>query len=214
MTQFQKKLKSYVWGFKAIERHWFLKESAPRLLRPPSSGEQITIKRAIYAAFSGDIPEGMDLRPDCGAVRCVAPHHQKFEASRSGNARSLHLPDLDGIGLDERPNRLPKGLTLSAIAKVKDLSTRENSLQSICASTQLDRQTVMKIRGGVFDRAVNSLRRSVAIRRKNLAEAGEQAKALIEDEPLQGEEYDSAGVPPEAIDDEDSEAVAWLRTVQ
>jgi len=210
MTSFQKRLKSYVWGYKAVERHWFLKSDAPKLLRHPSTGEQVTTKRALYAAFVGDIPEGKDLRPGCGVSGCSSPHHQRLEDSRSGTARALHFPDLDGVGFDDRPNRLPKGMTMALVAKVQELGRRGNSLSAICAATQLGRSEVMKIRGGAYDRAVATLRRSVEARTVKKVRKDQEEPGAV-----QGEEYESAGVPsPEPIDESDSEAVAWLRTVQ
>lgn len=204
MTIFQKRLKSYVWGYKAVERHWFLKEGAPRLVVAPSTGEQITIKRALYAAFRGDLPEGFDLRPECNISGCVAPDHQKLESSRSRTARALHLPDLDKVGLDERSNRLPKGLTLALVAQVKELGNSGSSLQSISAATQLNRSLVMKIRGGVYDRAVASLRRGLASSRK-LREQNKSASVEAAAQPSE---------TPQEPEPDDAEVVAWMRSMQ
>lgn len=202
MTPFQKMLKSHVWGYKAVERHWFAKDGAPRAVRVPSTGEQVTFRRALYAGFKGDVPEDVDLRSGCGVKGCLAPDHQEFAKTRT-SARTLHIPDLDGIGVDNDPKKLPKGVTFVVMAKVRHLGNSGSSLESICAATGLDRSTVMKIRGGVYDRAVATVRRATAERRRRQAE-----KKPVEVAPMQPRDESDYPEVPEA------EVEAWLRSIQ
>ncbi len=207
MTPFQKRLKSHVWGYKALEHHWFAKDGSPRAVRVPSTGEQITFRRALYGSFKGDIPENVDLRETCGAKGCLAPDHQGFFPTRT-EARALHIPDLDGIGVDNRANKLPKGLTLALIARVKELARLGNSLGSICTVTRLSRSTVMKIRGGVFDRAIASVRRGVAIKkqaRQRVEVVADPSRLAVE--PTTDDVSDYPEVPDEEVE-------AWLRSIQ
>lgn len=206
MTPFQKKLKSHVWGYKAMERHWFVKDGAPRLVRVPSTGEQVTLRRAVYAAFRADIPAGIDLRTGCGARGCIAPDHQELSPTRT-DARSLCIPDLVDPDVESRPNKLPKGLTFAVIAKIKMLGNSGSSLSSICSVTGFDASTVMKVRAGVYDRAAASVRRGVAVRLRNIAAAKESPVLELPEpsEPREESDY------PEV---DDAEVEAWLRSIR
>lgn len=233
MTKFQHRLKSYIWGERAKEGHWFLRSGTPRLVKPPNYGGAITIKRALYAAFLGDVEEGMELRARCGAEQCANPWHQLQEPGRSPTPpKGVHLPDLFGEESDETPGTLPQGVKVSAVAAIKALGDAGSSLEHISAVVDLDKSTVMKARAGVYDKAVASLRRGQEARRrnKNQTPVNPEPKVVVQAQQTKGSEVELAfdvkagnflkvvgapeepDLPPEEKS-EDSEVVAWIRSM-
>lgn len=143
------------------EGHWLLRGS--RTVWAAELQEVVTTKRAAYAAFLGDVPEGVDVRANCGVPCCIAPGHATLCKSRR-IARALSLPDqLIELAKPEvfrpldPPDYLPKGLTMEQVDLVKLLTKEGNTISQVRNATQLPVHEIMKIRGGVYDAAMKSL---------------------------------------------------------
>ena len=164
--------------------------------------EVVTTKRAAYAAFRGEVPEGMDVRASCGTFGCIAPEHATLCETRRA-ARALNLPDqlteLEKPEVFRRPDlsdSLPRGLTLDLIRTVQRLSGGGSTLAQIGGATQLSSHEIMRIMGGAYDRIVDALSDARNSRGKSFAKvlrrekSGESARV---EKVAVGE-----GVPPEA----------------
>lgn len=174
-TAFQKKLKSFVRGTKSAQGHWFPEAGAPIAVRPPGLGELVTFKRALYAAYVGDIAEGMELRSTCGVPQCYCPDHQDQVPSRSGQGRPLSLPDLDVskqgyaavIEYDAKFGGaakavLPRGLSPATVAAVNRNRLRGKTLQETALEANIRVETVVKIWNGIYDSALRANTRSIS----------------------------------------------------
>jgi hypothetical protein len=155
LTNFQAKLMTMCSVLRTGDRHWILTGS--RLIQVPGLGV-VTIKRAYYAAFIGDVPEDVDVFAACGEAKCVCPTHLDLRKART-RARALALPDAVKV---PRPKyyqkadpieKLPKNVTPHDVSMVKYLTKNGNSLAQIRNATNLSVHEIMKIRGGRYDKA-------------------------------------------------------------
>lgn len=238
-TNFQKRLMSYIRGSKG--GHWIL-ENGPEVIRPPGYGEQLTIKRVIYAALWKDLAGGEELRAKCGVTRCVRPEHQSLGPCRSPfPTKPLSLPDMTYSlsggrrKVEERPLNLVKGVSRGVLTKVKFLLDNGNSLRQVAAAVQLPISEVMKLRNGFYDNAFNKHDKMLSNkRRKKLKvdyahldipafaqESGLRPHAFPSPTPEPRVRRPEAGeIPnePDIVeydpgDVSDSEEVAWLRSI-
>jgi hypothetical protein len=112
--------------------HWLPKKSD--CIRIPGSPSRVaTLRRAIFAAFVDDAPEGVDLRSSCGHKYCVRPDHQEQRPARALNVGRLsfrdHLEARRGasemVPVDPRlrpeRDRIPAGVTARAAAIVASM---------------------------------------------------------------------------------------------
>jgi len=178
-------------------KHWILLGS--RTVWVSETQEVATTKRAAYAAFRGEVPEGVDVRASCGTFGCIAPEHAVLCETRRV-ARALSLPDqlaeLEKPEVFSRPdltNSLPRGLTLDLIRTVQRLSGGGSTLAQIGNATQLSSHEIMQVMGGVYSRIVDARSDARNSRGKSSAKvlrrdkSGESTRA----------EKAAAGAPPE-----------------
>jgi len=215
-TQLHKKIKSMCRFTRDGEGHWILQGS--RTVWVPDVQEIVTTKRAAYAAFRAEIPEGMDVRADCGTFGCIAPDHAVLCPSRR-IARALSLPEQiaslaspNTFSPPPPPGTLPKGLTIQSISRVKQLFADGNTIAKVRAATNLTTQEIVRIRGGVYDEAVANLEKSVDRARKTRSKT---ASEVIGEGAARGEEVaDGREIESELVEDceeEISEEIAWLK---
>lgn len=237
-TVFSKKLKSYVWGTKSSEGHWFLKEDAPTKVRPPGFPRPITTKRALYATFLGDIPAGMELRTGCDTAKCVRPEHQDLCAIRNGadspvlTSEEVNRPNLKG------PGTLPKGITKNLIKRIKALFATGSDIAGVAYLVGLSYSEVMKCKNGIYDRAVASAEAGGRARKGSKGELLDEIlkkeafvpivlKSSRQDEkPLAAPRVEEEKIIKKTVEQEeqehgydygpdgDSEMVAWLRSIR
>ena len=154
-TQLHLKLEKMCRILRKEPKHWFI--VGGNVVYVPEMREAVTTKRAIYAAFVGDIPEGMEVRATCEASHCAAPDHVHLVAART-KARPLSLSaHVDALKKPsafvaaEPAKVLPKGLDLDLIVKVKTLASGGSSMAQIKMTTKLEYALIAKIRNGGFD---------------------------------------------------------------
>ncbi len=182
--------------------HWILLGS--RTVWVSETQEVATTKRAAYAAFRGEVPEGMDVRANCGTFGCIAPEHAALCKTRRV-ARALSLPDQlmelaksetsETPSCRDSPSSLPRGLTLDLMATVRRLSGGGSTLAQIGGATQLSSHEIMRIIGGVYSKVVKARPNSLNVESRfakmpRREKSGESAR--VEEVPM-GE-----GAPPEA----------------
>ncbi len=162
-TDLHLKLEGYCRIMRRGEKHWFLDSGAPKLVHIPELAGPVTVKRALYAAFVGEIGDGEEVVAKCGTRGCVRPDHQKLVGRPSSRARGLSLPEhlaaLNGPSTfreGQKVQILPLGLTVRKIQVVK-LMVKSNSLEQIATATGLDHATIMRIKGGMYDDAVENV---------------------------------------------------------
>ncbi len=188
-TPFQKKLKSYV--RRSGAGHWLLEPRSPEAVSPPGLRLRVSIKRALYAAFYKDLPGGVELRANCEDRHCILPEHQDLlPCRRPVDTEPLSLPDLEysrtggKVAVDQRPENLPKNVGKTMRALVERLfSIPGNKLKDVRAATGLSDSEIMKLRSGVYTKALAKLARMEARRKavRNLDE-GTLDKVLTKQE--------------------------------
>ena len=220
-TQLHRKILSMCFVTRDGNQHWILQGS--RTVWIAECQEVVTTKRAAFAAFRGEVPEGMDVRADCGMPGCIAPDHAVLcEARRV--ARSLSLPDqllelakTETFRPPDPPNLLPEGLTLRLIEMVRYLTKEGNSIEQIRNATQLSAHTVMQIRGGIYDGIADVLAGSRNSRRGYRDSRLAKSAVEISDDTLRGavsSVQGPAGPPKVAEEAEISEEErAWLSQI-
>lgn len=169
-TSLHKKIKSLCFTSRDGQGHWILKGS--RTVWASDVQQVVTTRRAAYAAFRAEIPEGMDVVASCDVKGCIAPDHASLREARAV-ARGLSLPEQlaalarsEAYQLPDVPRALPEGLTLELVGLVRRLSLLGNSLDQIRCATQLPTHEVMRIRGGVYDEVVGEIERGRRKERK------------------------------------------------
>lgn len=220
-TALHEKIRSMCHTTRDGEGHWILRGS--KTIWIPEIQQVVTTKRAAYAAFRGEVPEGKDVRAGCGVSECVAPDHAVLcEARRA--ARKLSLP---GQLLElakpivfkppSPPGTLPPGLTLPLVEQVKRLTARGNVIGQIRNATGLPVAEIVKIRGGVYDEAAKVL--ALAHDFRGGRERSKRAKHIVnaQDDDLRGATIvqDRGFADSSQIDEGElsSEEVAWLQQV-
>lgn len=151
-------------------KHWLLKDEKKKHVTIPRTGEVVSVKKALYAAFRGEVPDKHDIRYACDHKYCINPHHQELRYSEHSTSKGLSLPYELGIltrrgtAEDRRnersvvlPEILPRGLTKAKINAVKFLFKANNSLEKIRAATGLDNATIVAINNGKFDQAARNI---------------------------------------------------------
>ncbi len=164
------KLKSYV--RRSGAGHWFLEPRSPAAVSPPGLRLRVSIKRALYAAFYKPLPGGVELRANCEDRHCILPEHQDLlPCRRPVDTEPLSLPDLEysrtggRVAIDQRPENLPKNVGKNTLALVEKLFAERNSLRAVCAATGLNGSEIMKLRSGVYTKALAKLARMEARRK-------------------------------------------------
>lgn len=201
-TDFQKRLLDMVVR-QRDSGHWALRPGAKDTVCVPSQGTH-TLRRAMYAAFLGDVPAGASLKAKCGMRDCLRPTHQAMESgARGAGSRALSVPDVDlcrrAPARRERyqEESLPKGWELSEVLRAKALAGSPLTI----AADALGRGStsygdIAAIWNGVYDAAIRKARGKVAKR----ADAAEFAACV---------DKSAAG---ELCDDESPEG-EWLRRI-
>ena len=220
-TQLHRKILSMCYTTRDGSGHWILQGS--RTVWVSETQEVVTTKRAAYAAFRGEIPEGMDVRADCGMPGCIAPSHAVLcEARRVARALSLpgqllELAKTETFRPPDPPNSLPKGLTLKLIEVVRYLSKEGNSIDQIRNATQLSAHIIMQIRGGIYNGIADVLAGSRNSRRGYRDSRLAKSAVEISDDTLRGavsSVQGPAGPPKVAEEVEISEEErAWLSQI-
>lgn len=161
ITPFHKKLQEYCRISHRGDQHWIL--IGAETVRIPDTGEIVTVKRAIYASFVGDVPENMDVAVVCGVSQCAAPKHLSLAASRR-KARPLSLPQfLDAfmgkttyVGKDPKVV-IPKGLDLKKAREIEVLAASGTPIVEIAGVTGLTSSDIVRLRSGVYDGAMRKV---------------------------------------------------------
>ena len=221
-TQLHCKILSMCYTTRDGNGHWILQGS--RTVWVAECQEVVTTKRAAFAAFRGEVPEGMDVRANCGMPGCIAPDHAVLcEARRV--ARSLSLPDqLCELAKPERfhppdlPNLLPEGLTLQLIEMVRYFTKEGNSIEQIRNATQLSAHIIMQIRGGIYDGIADVLAGSRNSRRGYRDSRLAKSAVEISDDALRGAVSSVQGPagPPKVAEEVEisEEEAAWLKQIE
>ena len=162
LTNLHRKIKSMCVFPRKGPAHWILVGCRTSWISEIQ--EIVSTRRAAYAAFRGEVPEGMDVRSNCGVVPCICPDHAILTESRYC-ARALSLPGQlaalarpDAFCPPDQSGILPRGLTLALVELVKFLSREKNTLAQIATATGLARREIVAIRGGKRDAAATTLR--------------------------------------------------------
>ena len=201
-TNFQAKLMTMCSVLRTGDRHWIL--TGARLIQVPGLGV-VTIKRAYYAAFIGDVPEDMDVFAACGEAKCVCPTHLDLRKART-RARALVLPDEvkkpkpKVYSKTEQADRLPSTVTARDVAFVKYLTKNGSTIASIRSATNLPTHEIMKIRGGRYDKAS----------RKAVGLDPELMLPIESETPEKVLDYEYPAIDDKDLTDREKE---WLKTV-
>lgn len=217
-TNFHLKLEARVKRLRSEDQHWLLKGA--KLVRVPSTGEVVTAKRALYAAFVGPIPGGHEVVPGCDNKRCVRPTHQKLVAKAASSARGLSLEEYreqldrpETFRVLDNPSILPSDLTINKINLVKYLSHNGHTLQQIQEATQLPLDMIMRIRGKVYDAATRHVSGG-SIRRRSDKDLYKK-KSPADIEGVLPDPPDHSLAPPLPVpDDISEEELLWLKMVR
>ena len=220
-TQLHRKILSMCFVTRDGNQHWILQGS--RTVWVSETQEVVTTKRAAYAAFRGEVPEGLDVRAECRMPGCIAPEHAALCESRR-IARGLSLPDQllelakpETFRPPDPPNSLPKGLTLKLIEVVRYLSKEGNSIDQIRNATQLSVHEIMRIRGGIYDGIAGVLAGSRNSRRGYKDSRLARSAAEISGDTLPGAVASVQGPPgPPKVAEEveiSEEEAAWLSQI-
>lgn len=149
-----------------------LRPGAAKLVRIPDTGVVVTLKQAIYAAFVGDIPPGHEVFANCGEPGCLRPDHQFLLKKENSTSRGLFASTVAstvaaspraGKPREESPAALPRDVTPEQVEIVRRMDGT-HTLREMSNSSGLSMTNVMKIRGGVFDRAIRAMPQ-VAVRK-------------------------------------------------
>jgi hypothetical protein len=181
-------------------KHWLLKDEKKKHVTIPRTGEVVSVKKALYAAFRGEVPDKHDIRYACDHKYCINPHHQELRYSEHSTSKGLSLPYELGIltrrgtAEDRRnersvvlPEILPRGLTRAKITAVKFLFKQKNSLEQIRAATGLDNGTIVAINNGKFDQAarnisgLNASQRRARVAAERIGSRGSRSRMTIEE---------------------------------
>lgn len=161
-TDLHQKLRSMCEISRGDDSHWLIKGS--KTIYIPELQEIVTTRRAIYAAFVGQVLENMDVVANCDMARCARPEHI-IQAPSRRKSRPLALPDqvasLESFTRGERANRLPqvlpRGMTIAAIRRVRHMVEDGNTLSQVAIGVGLAIGEVVKIVNGVYDEAARNV---------------------------------------------------------
>lgn len=203
------------------ENHWILRRC--RTIWVPEIQMVVTTKRAAYAMWRGEIPPEMDVRTTCEVDGCINPHHAELWPSRR-TSRGLSLPDqLEALAKPtvfvpaERPNVLPRELSLRTIEMVKYLAEQGTTTEGIRHATSISTHEIMKIKSGVYDHIAEKLTRPRNKRLGYKDAKSAKSAADISDDRLEGAVVTSRGPsgPPEVAQDVvvSEEEAAWLKQI-
>jgi hypothetical protein len=213
-TEFHKKLEGMV-RITRPEGHWFV--TAGETVRLPSNvladggskrQQIVTTKRAIYAAFVGTIPKGFEVVSTCEYKKCVAPDHQTVKFREMSKSHGISMPDqVEALKKPkvfqpaEMPHFLPQGMTLAAIQRVKLMLREGIPVRRIAEQVAMPIVEVMRIRGGMYEKAVENITKS----------AGRRG-AGADDKPTRPETFpDLSAEDYEALSEEER---SWLMTIK
>ena len=165
-TWLHKKIKDSCTFTRRGTDHWLL--TGPRTIWIPEMHSVVLTRRACYAAFVGDVPDGKDVASGCGVCACISPKHILLQTSSREGSRGLSFPEhLEAFKSSRRSreNRvdqiLPKDLTRTTIIKVKELFANGSRLSDVRAITGVSAPLAMKIRHGLLDEAAQNIVRGV-----------------------------------------------------
>jgi hypothetical protein len=152
----RKKLESCVSKMRRGEKHWLVRPDAPAAIYVPEipAPSTISIRRAIYAAFVGDIPENREVVPRCQHKYCINPEHVTLRKSKKP-ARPLSfsmLPTEESEPSNDLA-KLPKGLTLDAFAMIRH-SVSSHRREALVHG--IDVKEVVRVRSGLYDAAARA----------------------------------------------------------
>jgi hypothetical protein len=220
-TELHTKIKSMCHTTRDGQGHWILTGS--KTVWIAELAQVVTTKRAAYAAFKAEIPEGMDVRSACGVWGCIAPDHAELCEARR-RARGLSLPnqltELSTPRYFRKPQQksvLPDGVTLQQIEAVRFLTKTGTSMGHIRAATSLPTEEIVKIRGGVYDQAAAIAARAKESRSGYVGAKKAKSLADISGDVLIGARTAAVGASRELlgsdVPDLTEEERAWLRQV-
>ena len=217
-TDLHRKIKSMCSIDRSGAGHWML--VGCKTMWVSDVQDIVTTKRAAYAAFIGQIPEGQDVFAECGKTGCIAPAHAVLRRARRA-ARALELPGrVEALSMPDRftpaepVDKIPDSVSLYKINLVKFLRHKGNSTSQMQEATGLPRVEIVKIVAGRYDELAKTL--AAANTQKNDGKNYKKAKSSVELSGARSSgavatnaEYDDHKKPP-VIDRATEEEIAWL----
>lgn len=149
---------------KGADNHWTLTGS--KTIWIPDVRAVVNTKRAIFAAFRHDIPDGHEVCTVCDHKFCVRPEHQELVEKSQSASKALDLSrhaQALGDSKSYRPrvevNVLPADVNVVLINRVKTMHSMGNTMEKIKMATGAPYDQIMRICNGVYDEAVKNSRR-------------------------------------------------------
>lgn len=147
-------------------RHWFLAKCESMWL--PEMHEHVSVKRAIYAAFVGDVPAEMEVKAKCDSRHCVNPEHLALVPARNLNNRPLSFPwHLEQLTAPKRfvpptpKGKLPVGMSHEIVARVKTMLKAGSTLNQVQLAVDLPVREIVLIKNGMYNRVAGKAKRAV-----------------------------------------------------
>lgn len=149
----RKQLETYVSKMRKGERHWLKLASAPSAIAVPGIDQPrtISVKRAIYAAFVGDIPQNHEVVPNCKHKYCFCPEHLVLRSSKK-DVRPLSFANLETDKKEDCKtpsfDKFPPGISLDAFLAIRN-SVSSHRREALIYGVHV--KEIVRIRSGLYD---------------------------------------------------------------